>query len=149
MSRLTIDIETRSVADLKKCGAYIYAADPTTSITHVSWKLDDGPIYDWQPRHSAIPPELYEALADRAVTLVAHNTSFERILLSSAAGARIGVPKGLETLARWSCTASRAAQIGLPRDLERACKGAKLLLGKDKAGHALMMKAAGRAPSIH
>ena len=35
--RIVVDIETRSAADLKKVGAAAYAADPTTSITHLGW----------------------------------------------------------------------------------------------------------------
>ena len=41
---------------------------------------------------------------------------------------------------RWDCTAARAAQIGLPRDLAGACRALRLPLQKDRDGHALMLR---------
>ena len=42
-------------------------------------------------------------------------------------------------LERWRCTAARAAAMGLPRSLARACDAAGLE-GKDAAGYRIMMK---------
>lgn len=162
---LFLDIETRSTVDLKKTGQYVYAEHASTEIIMVAYAVDNDPVAVWIPPRSTapdtsaldtaihtvsgnpvrmfggeIPMDLLLALAD-SVTMrdVAHNASFERILLSSGAGERIGVPD-LYDVRRWDCTAARAAMLGLPRTLEGA--GAALGLGiqKDKEGHALMLR---------
>jgi DNA polymerase len=48
--RVTIDYETRSRADLKKTGAYKYAADPSTSVLCLAWRYEGDPTkYLWHP----------------------------------------------------------------------------------------------------
>ena len=139
--RTIIDIETRSVADLRKCGVYVYAEHPSTDITHVGWKTGDGPAHIWRPLSGAsMPFDLYQAFSDPAVTIVAHNAGFERTVLSGPPGRRIGIPAAIRDLARWDCTAARAAHVGLPRALERACAALRLAVQKDKEGHALMLR---------
>ena len=85
--RVIIDIETRSVADLRKTGIAVYAADPTTTITHVGWKNGAG-TQVWQPAQSPIPNSLADTLADERVALVAHNAAFERLVTTGPAGRR-------------------------------------------------------------
>jgi hypothetical protein len=67
-NRLLIDIETRSVADLKKVGIHNYACDPTTSITHVGFTFDGSPIEVWQPRLSKMPGRLRELVNEPATS---------------------------------------------------------------------------------
>jgi DNA polymerase len=88
-----------------------------------------------------MPADLTSVLSNEATPLVAHNAGFERLLLTGPAGARIGVPTNtIANLTRWDCTAARAAHVGLPRDLARACIGLNLPIRKDGAGHALMLR---------
>src|SRR3954454_20109111 len=105
-TRLVIDIETRSSADLKKVGSAVYAQEPTTSITHVGYRNGQGGSHVWQPARSPMPSDLADALADDRATLVAHNVSFERAVLSGHAGRAIGIPPSINQLRRWSCTAA-------------------------------------------
>ena len=53
--RIVLDLESRSDADLKKVGVYVYSADPTTSITHVGFKLNGSPVRVWRPGQEVIP----------------------------------------------------------------------------------------------
>lgn len=166
MNRLEIDIETRSVAPLPKTGVYVYAEHPTTEITHVAYSRDAASVRVWLPPRSTqrdtsgvrqvvttasgrqveafggpMPADLYEALNDPAVELVAHNASFERNVLGGAPGRRIGVPvHQLAALPRWNCTAARAACMGLPRTLESTAAALNLPVQKDREGYALMMR---------
>ena len=71
------------------------------------------------------------------MTVAAHNAGFERIMLNGPPGQRIGMPP-VPDLARWDCTAGRAARAGLPRSLEGASHAAGLAATKDKQGSALM-----------
>ena len=38
------DFETHSTVDIKKVGAWRYAADPTTDMWCVGYAVDDGPV---------------------------------------------------------------------------------------------------------
>ena len=150
--RVLIDIETRSTLDLKKSGVPNYACHPDTSITHVGYSIDAGPIYVWQPREREMPADLAAAVADPATTFIAHNAAFERLLLSGPAGSAIGFPQTLAAIELWSCTASRAAALGLPRKLERTCEALCLPIQKDRVGHwthAPMLPAAHTLPLAH
>ena len=117
-----------------------YACHPDTSITHVGDPIDAGPIYVWQPREREMPADLAAAVADPATTFIAHNAAFERLLLSGPAGSAIGFPQTLAAIELWSCTASRAAALGLPRKLERTCEALCLPIQKDRVGHALTLE---------
>ena len=144
MTRLHVDLESRSACDLKACGVYIYANHPTTEITHCGWRVDDAPGSMWYPPRSTspgqpIPPRLAALLADPTVTIVAHNASFERTMLCGPPGKRLGIVIGGD-LARWDCTASRAAFMGLPRTLEGAAAALGLNVRKDKEGKKLMLR---------
>ena len=140
-TRLHIDLETRSQCDLRKCGAYVYAAHPTTEILCAAYAYDDEPPRIWYPRRSPIPDDLAVGAEDPGVLLTAHNASFERTILSGAAGRRYGFDgTALRATGRWDCTAARAALAGLPRTLEGAGAALDLDVRKDKDGHALMMR---------
>src|SRR6476660_8256256 len=69
VKRLLIDIETRSMADLKKAGIHNYARDPTTSVTHVGFTFDGSPIEMWQPRLGKMPGQLRELISNPATEL--------------------------------------------------------------------------------
>lgn len=134
-----IDIETGSHCDLPKSGVYRYAQDPTTRILCVAWA--DGGRYGnlWVPRSlkgfpkAAIPDlhqyerlyiqqtppdELLDIFHDRTKPLIAHNASFERILLNSQAAA--GLPPTPKE--RWHCTMAQAQTFNLPADLKTLSK---------------------------
>lgn len=136
MTKLHIDFETRSCADLRKVGVYAYAEHPTTEVLLACWALDDGPVNTWFCG-SPVPVELTSALADPSVVVCAHNAGFERLMLTKTLHSpHWPVPD----LARWDCTAARAARQALPRSLEGAGEALGLSVQKDKQGHALMMR---------
>lgn len=143
--RLHIDLETRSPADLIGCGVYVYAENPHTQVILAGWAIDDGPFRIWRIlRGDPIPIELHYALVDPNTTLVAHNSGFERVLLT-VAGLRQGfLPRdaweAIRAPDRWSCTAARAAGCGLPRALEKVAQALNLNHQKDMDGHRLMLE---------
>ena len=140
--RLYIDIETRGRVDLKKAGQYAYAEDVFTQVILMSWAVDGGPIQCWFClRGDPMPELLRECFLDPETVLIAHNTGFERVVLSIV-GPRflpIEVVKALRAIRRWTCTASRAAALGLPRTLDGAARALGLAVEKDKEGYKLMM----------
>ena len=136
MTKLHIDFETRSTADLRKVGVYVYADDPSTEVLLACWAIDEEPVQTWF-KGTPVPAKLTAALADPTVTVCAHNAGFERLmLLKVLRSPHWPVPD----LARWDCTAARAARQALPRSLEGAGEALGLAVQKDKQGHALMMR---------
>lgn len=158
MSKLSLDIETFSECDLKKCGVYRYAEDPSTELLCAVFAFDDEAPQLW------VPHALPGALKLRIETHVAglggkvhydrtcpgdlrihiecgglvsvHNYQFERTVLNGVAGRKVGFPK--MTIDQGRCTAAKCAVHGLPRALGDAAK----ILGthpKDDAGRTDML----------
>ena len=46
---LGVDLETKSVVDLKRHGVHKYAADPTTDLICAGFAADDGAVEIWLP----------------------------------------------------------------------------------------------------
>ena len=80
---LSIDLETRSSADIGKTGVYRYAEDPDFDVLLFGVSVNSGPIqvYDLASGDT-IPDEILAALSDNNVMKWAYNASFERVCLS-------------------------------------------------------------------
>lgn len=140
---ITIDFESRSPIDIKKCGGYVYWAHPLTEVMMLSVKIDDGPTRVWIPpqfrglKDTEISDEELKQAMDNADVVIAHNAAFERNGFKYGMG-RFGFsPIPLEKIRD---TSSQALMCALPRDLDSA---AKYGLGgkeeKDATGHRLML----------
>lgn len=114
---LTIDFETRSVANLKDVGAYKYAAHPSTEIVCVAWTWPGDPEPRlWSPEHiRGTNPvddvgELLDAVRN-GESIEAHNAGFERRIWRFV-GPRLRWPE--VKLDQWHCSMAKAAAMGLP-----------------------------------
>jgi DNA polymerase len=142
--RLTIDFETRSRCDLKKCGMYVYAEHPSTEVLCLAFKEDHKQPYLWLPEehyHYGIQSEPDETLRyyiEKADTIHAHNAGFERCIWREIMFRRLGFPD--IPLEKWRCTAAKAAAAAIPRDLGRAGEALGLSTQKDKEGWNIMME---------
>ena len=65
------DYETRSRLDLRKVGAFLYAADVSTQVLCAAYAVDDDPVQLWWPG-DPIPLEFKEAATDPAWIACAH-----------------------------------------------------------------------------
>lgn len=140
--KLYQDLETRSVVDLKKSGAYVYAESPTTEILVWSYAIDNGPLKLYYPFWQKFPDDLREAILNPECMFIAHNASFERIIFTLV-GKRClpaDIWGALKDINRWSCTAARARACGLPGSLDLVGKALRLQHQKDKEGYTLMMR---------
>lgn len=164
---IILDYETRSELALKEFGAYEYAKHPSTRIMCASirvgtrqelaeqienskrWRKQnpDKPFYanPFRPRYffgikdfggfDFVQPlsELKKYLAESGRTLLAHNATFEQLITRFVLQ--------LETeIDRWACTATFAAALALPRNLEGACAALGLDIQKDMTGNRLVKK---------
>lgn len=138
MTTLWFDCETYSECDLKKHSTHAYAEHPSTEITVAQWAIDDGEpvVVDCTgvDPSTAPPHVLIALLRDPSVTIVAHNSHFDRTLLRHVWG--IDVP-----VERWQDTMIKAMLHGLPGGLDKI--GTVLGLdedqAKDKRGKQLIM----------
>lgn len=164
---LILDFETRSEADLRKVGAYEYANHPTTQILCASWRLGTRAQLQWD-LDNKIKPKVWSSafdnsdnaillgsyLTDKDIKVIAHNALFEQVITRfvfskyvKTATIFFGGPfvemserLGVIPHNRWVCTASMAAALALPRNLEGACSALKLPIQKDMDGRRLILK---------
>lgn len=125
MKHLSIDIETRSGAEIGKTGLYRYAQDPEFGILLFAYMADNDPvqIVDLE-RGEAIPEEILKALKNPDVIKHAYNASFEWYCLNQA---------GYETsLDQWRCTMIHGLYCGFTAGLEATGKAIGLPQDKQK-----------------
>jgi DNA polymerase len=141
MRYVVCDFETASRADLKKIGAWKYAADMTTFILWLSLKL----VVDKKPlptrglseKHlHALDPQLMELAQDPEVIFVAHNGGFEQGMWHFHM-----VPMGYPPLGpeRWHDTMAVCAMKALPLGLDAVVTALDLPIKKDMDGHRHML----------
>lgn len=133
MTILWFDCETFSECDLKAHGTHRYAEHPSTEITVAQWALDDGEPLVCDCTGRQWPPHLIALLEDPSVTVVAHNSAFDRTLLRHCWG--IDVP-----VERWQDTMIKAMAHGLPGSLDKIGQivGLDADQAKDKRGRELI-----------
>ncbi|MGA0207535.1 MAG: DNA polymerase [Ilumatobacteraceae bacterium] len=130
-----IDFETRSKADLPKCGAYRYAADPSARILLVGVSVD------------GCAPIVYDATKPLPATCVlkniqpddllyAHNAQFERAVAHYRWEKDLGLP--CPSPWQWRCTAVLARKVGLSPQLGTLSSQLQLTTPKDAQGKRLI-----------
>lgn len=125
MKHLSIDIETRSDADIKSAGAYRYAQSPEFEILLFAYMVDDGDVQVVDLKQGeTIPDEILNALADRRVMKHAYNAAFEWYCLN-----RAGYPTPVE---QWQCTMIHGLYCGYPAGLDVTGKAIGLPQDKQK-----------------
>ena len=111
MKHLSIDIETSSDVDIRKCGAFKYAESEAFRIMLLAYAFDDEPVevIDLE-KGEEIPLFLLQALQDKEVIKHAYNATFEWLCLN-----RVGYKTPIE---QWQCTMIHAMYLGFPAGLE-------------------------------
>ncbi len=132
-----IDFETRSEADIKVVGAWMYSRHPSTEILCMVY---DDKIYI-PDCFKDIPNDLnFEVLISDLTEdkMFAFNAMFERCIWHNICHKRWGWPD--IPFDKWRCTAAKAAAHALPRSLEECSNVLKLSTVKDKEGHRVMLQ---------
>lgn len=148
LSSIVLDFETASACDLKKCGAWRYAEDPTTEILCLSWGRP-GAARDpsqgmrgnqrttWSPyadsMYNVSAFEELRALAeDPSCTFIAFNVQFEKAIWRTIMMPEYGMPNIPNT--RWHDIQAACAMRVLPQNLDEAVRALRLPFEKDKDG---------------
>ena len=150
MKEMSIDLETYSDVDIKKCGVYKYAESENFEILLFGVSVDNSPVvvYDLTAG-DVIPSEILAALSDENITKWAFNASFERVCLSN--WLRKHHPEYFSTYSiegdpvqnyldptSWKCSMIWSAYMGLPLSLEGVGAVLKLQDQKMKEGKDLI-----------
>ena len=140
MENLSIDLETFSSVDLKKCGVYKYAESDDFEILLFGYSVDGSEVKVVDlAQGETIPEVVLSALTDETVIKWAFNAQFERVCLSrylrdkgiNVNPGQTGKSEGLFlNPSSWHCTMIWSATLGLPMSLENV--GAVLGLDKQK-----------------
>lgn len=125
MKHLSIDIETKSGAEIGKTGLYRYVQDPDFAVLLFACMADDGPVHVLDlTAGEQIPKDVLQALRDPHVIKHAYNAAFEWYCLNQA---------GYETpLEQWRCTMVHGLFCGYTAGLEATGKAMGLPQDKRK-----------------
>ena len=147
---LSLDVETFSDVDLKKCGVYKYAESSDFEILLFGVSVDGGEVtvYDLASGDT-VPEEIIRALSDDSVIKWAYNASFERVCLSvwlrrnypqyfSSYSIEEDTVRNYLDPSSWRCSLVWGAYMGLPLSLEGIGKVLKLENQKMAEGKALI-----------
>nr|UWI09675.1 MAG: DNA polymerase family A [Bacteriophage sp.] len=147
---LSIDVETFSDVDLKKCGVYKYAESPNFEVLLFGVSVNGGEVtvYDLASGDTVLE-EIIRALSDDSVIKWAYNASFERVCLS--VWLRRNYPQHFSSYSiegdtvrnyldpsSWRCSLVWGAYMGLPLSLEGIGQVLKLENQKMAEGKALI-----------
>lgn len=135
---LRLDVETRSVVDLRKTNLYVYFDDPSTDLWCVAFAFGDDEPELWLPGQPC-PSRIAEHIETGGV-IHAYNAAFERQAWNKLLGPKYGWP--VPMLRQYRCTLAAAYSMALPGKLEHAAIALGIQEQKDQAGSRLMMKMA-------
>ena len=147
MKETLVDIETYSEVDIKSCGLYRYATDPSFEILLIAWATDDGSGFGETQccdlaTGDPFPAELLEAFRSGTVRLIAHNASFERVCFSVHLQRHFPgqylQPGAFLSPENWLCTMVMDGSLTLPLALKDVGEVLKTAQQKDKEGERLI-----------
>ena len=131
---LSIDLETYSDIDIKKCGVYKYAESNNFEILLFAYSINNGDVQVVDLANGeTIPEKILNAITDPSVTKWAFNANFERICLSNWFQRKMQHFVAKDTYldsSSWKCSMIWSAYLGLPLSLEGV--GAVLKLEEQK-----------------
>ena len=128
---ISIDLETYSDIDLKKCGVYRYVeGDFHILLFAYAFDDEDVKIVDLASGEE-LPPEVMDALLDPTIIKSAWNAAFERTCIGHMLGRTLSPDD-------WRCSMVWAASLSLPLALKNAAVVLKTGEQKDRSGENLI-----------
>lgn len=138
----TIDFETKSVSDVTKRGAWLYATDPSTRVLCMAWHLPGMKEPElWHPAFPSmgleakpLPKALFKWIRNGGL-VEAHNVFFEMCIWH-----HVCEPMGWPRVPfdNWRCSAAKSAAHALPRSLEEVGDALNLPVKKNPEGKRLI-----------
>ena len=128
--KVSLDFETRSLADLTAVGTWNYSKHPSTVILMAAIAIDDGPAVCYDCRTPEGVATVQAALL-RADEIHAWNVYFEYAMLANVWGLPLPVERFHDTMAA-------ACAFSMPASLGKCGAALNLDIQKDKEGERLM-----------
>lgn len=148
IKKVTVDFETQSDINLKKCGAYEYSMSKETIVLCMAFKAnwsDKCNLFaitqinkHWNYQSASFQDLWRGWILNPEVVFTAHNAFFEQCIYNNVLVRRCGWPS--IPINKWRCTAAKAAACAIPRNLADAGLVMRLSTQKDLEGHKVMMK---------
>lgn len=135
MKSIHLDFETRSIIDLIKAGADIYARHPSTEVVCMAYCFDDGPVTLWTPEDDA-PLDLL-ASVEAGVLVEGYNVNFEWLIWNFTCRRLYGWSE--LPFSQTDCVMLRSFAMSLPGRLEKCAHALALDFSKDMDGHRKML----------
>lgn len=132
MHHLSIDLETRSGADISKTGSYRYMQDPEFRILLFGYKIDDGPAQVIDLTQEEIPDRIVTMLKNPLYIKHAYNAAFEWYALNRA-GYRTPIEQWQDTMIHAlycgyaAGLANTGEAMGLAEDKKKLATGKALI----------------------
>lgn len=130
MTDLFLDLETYSATPIQN-GTHVYAADAEIMI--MAYAIDDGPVKVWDCTETLLmPDDLAEALENEEVTIIAHNSHFDRTVMWHN-GYQIPVKRWRDTMVQAYAHSMPGALgtlceiLGVPEDQAKMKRGRELV----------------------
>jgi len=138
MKLLSIDIETFSDIDLRKCGVYRYTDSPNFDILLFAYSIDEGPVQLVDlASGEELPEEITLAILSEDIIKTAFNANFERVALMRYLSRMLKKDIYLDP-SSWRCSEVQAALLGLPLHLEGVGRVLRLDAQKMSEGKSLI-----------
>ncbi len=131
MTTISLDLETRSLCDLRKTGGFRYAEDESTHILCYAYKIDDDPVQG--VAGEIIPDTLREHIISGATIQAWNGAGFDIPVWNAR------FPDCPISLDQLDDPMDRARAAGLPASLDNAAKFMGLDILKDREGQRLML----------
>jgi DNA polymerase len=136
MSILSIDVESRSAADLRKTGAARYFEDPSADVLCAAFAIGENPVQTWV-RGQPCPDAVFDHVA-AGLPIAAWNATFEFWAWRYVLGPKHGWP--VPALDQMVDTMAQAAAMSIPQSLDGAAQALAMEQQKDKDGMRLIRK---------
>ena len=135
----SLDFETYSEANIKKVGAYRYAADPSTEILIFAISEDGAPPVTWDATNGGDEAiEMFRKAVDTGSIIYAHNSQFEAAICKYVLTRQLGID--CPDLSVWRCSAAMARRAAIPSSLAQCGEFLGIEKAKDKEGGRLIQK---------
>lgn len=136
-----IDFESRSIVDIKRSGADVYARHPLTDILCMVYAFNENtPVLIRQNECEAFEMfhgELFDHVSNGG-KVVAHNAAFEYLIWNNVGVKKYGWP--ILKREQLICTMAMSYAMSLPGALEKAAAAVGLTHQKDMQGHRVMLQ---------
>lgn len=144
---ISLDFETRSRVDIRKCGAYRYAEDASTEVLVIGVSINGERPITWDVRDSLMDDDgvdehytlhVLRRAIEEGWLIYAFNSQFEWAILKYVCTRQFNMP--VPDINRLRCSSALCRSAGLPPSLAAAAEFLKLPIQKDKIGRSLIQR---------